>query len=420
MSDTATTSTAAALPVPEPGLTPAEVIRRAEALRPRLLEEQAATEERTFYGEEMHRAFSDAGFYRILQPRLFGGYEFDVPTFYRVIIEVSRGCPSSGWCLSLNAAHALQAGAFYSERAQREMFGPDGEFRCAARDTPRGTARPVEGGYVVNGTWDYCSGSPWSTHLMAGAMIEDGSGDVEYDQFSGRQLLVTVPRESWEIIHDWGNMIGLRGSGSHSVRVSDAFVPEHMVHALNLLDVDVSDGTPGGRLHGNPMYAGRQVGFFGGELASIAVGAAKAALDEYERLISTKKTTFSPHVLRARHHDYQRTLGQTMGMVDAAEATIVRIGQLYMEYCAAAATGEREFTMEMDYRLDQMAIQAGFLAYSATDQLVRTAGSSPMANGARMQRYLRDLLQYRTHMAASAWELMATTTAQQHLGSLLD
>ena len=69
----------------------------------------------------------------------------------------------------------------------------------------------------------------------------------------------------------------------------------------------------------------------------------------------------------------------------------------------------------MDYRLDQMAIQAGFLAYSATDQLVRTAGSSPMANGARMQRYLRDLVQYRTHMAASAWEVMATTTAQQHL-----
>jgi len=419
MSDTATKD-ATALPVPEPGLTPAEVIRRAEALRPRLLDEQTATEERTFYSEEMHQAFSDAGFYRILQPRMFGGYEFDVPTFYRVIIEVSRGCPSSGWCLSLNAAHALQAGAFYSERAQREMFGPAGDFRCAARDTPRGTARPVDGGYVVDGTWDYCSGSPWSTHLMAGAMLEDGSGTIEYDQFSGRQLLVTVPRESWEIVHDWGNMIGLRGSGSHSVRVDGAFVPEHMVHSLNLLDVDVSDGTPGGRLHGNPMYAGRQVGFFGAELASIAVGSAKAALDEYERLISSKRTTFSPHVLRARHHDYQRTLGQTMGMVDAAEATIVRVGQLYMEYCADAASGERPFTIEMDYRLDQMAIQAGFLAYDATDQLVRTAGSSPMANGARMQRYLRDLVQYRTHQAASSWEAMATTTAQQHLGPILD
>jgi len=86
----------------------------------------------------------------------------------------------------------------------------------------------------------------------------------------------------------------------------------------------------------------------------------------------------------------------------------------------ANASGEQPFTVELDYRLDQMAIQAGFLAWQAADLLVRTGGSSPMANGARMQRYLRDLTQYRTHMAASNWELMATTTAQFHLQSFLD
>ena len=186
MSDTATKD-ATALPVPEPGLTPAEVIRRAEALRPRLLEEQAATEERTFYSEEMHRAFADAGFYRILQPRMFGGHEFDVPDFYRVIIEVSRGCPSSGWCLSLNAAHALQAGAFFSERAQREMFGPGGDFRCAARDTPRGH-RPT-------GRWRL----PRRRHvgLLLGQPVvdaSDGRGDARGR--SGRSSTTSSPAGS--------------------------------------------------------------------------------------------------------------------------------------------------------------------------------------------------------------------------------
>jgi 3-hydroxy-9,10-secoandrosta-1,3,5(10)-triene-9,17-dione monooxygenase len=138
-------------------------------------------------------------------------------------------------------------------------------------------------------------------------------------------------------------------------------------------------------------------------------------LDEYERIITTRKTTFSPHVLRARNHDYQRTLGQAMGMVDAAEAIILQVGRRYMDYCHAAAIDDQPFTLEMDYRLDQMAIQAGFLAWQAADVLVRTGGSSPMANGARLQRYLRDLTQYRTHMAASQWELMATTTAKLHL-----
>lgn len=405
---------------PEPDLTPATVIARAEALRPHLLEEQAATEERTYYSEETHEKFREAGFYRILQPRMFGGYEFDVPTFYKVIIEVARGCPSTGWCLSLASAHGLQAASYFDEQAQQEMFGPDGEFRAATRDTPRGTARKVEGGYLVNGTWDYCSGIPWSTHFMAGAMVEeDEDGTIEFDQFSGRQLLLVLEKGQWEQLNDWGNMLGLRGSGSHSVKVEDAFVPDHMLHKLNLLDVDVSNGTIGAELHGNPMYAGRQLGFFGAELASIAVGAGKAMLDEYERIITTRKTTFSPHVLRAMNHDYQRTFGQAMGMVDAAEAIVLQVGKRYMDYCSASASGEQEFTLEMDYRLDQMAIQAGFLAWQAADLLVRTGGSSPMANGARLQRYLRDLTQYRTHMAASQWELMATTAAKLHLEPLI-
>jgi hypothetical protein len=77
--------------------------------------------------------------------------------------------------------------------------------------------------------------------------------------------------------------------------------------------------------------------------------------------------------------------------------------------------GTGPFTVEMDPRLDQMAIQAGVRAWNAADVLVRTGGSSPMHNNARMQRYLRDLTMYRTHMAASAWEEMATTAARFHL-----
>src|SRR5262249_6597044 len=83
------------------GVTPDELVARADALRPRLLEEQAATEERGYYSEELHDAFREAGFYRIFVPRSYGGLELDVPTFYRVIASVSRGCPSTGWMLAL-------------------------------------------------------------------------------------------------------------------------------------------------------------------------------------------------------------------------------------------------------------------------------------------------------------------------------
>jgi 3-hydroxy-9,10-secoandrosta-1,3,5(10)-triene-9,17-dione monooxygenase len=58
------------------------MIARAVALRPKLRAQQDENDERGTYSEELHRDFIKAGFYRCTQPRMFGGYEFSVATFY--------------------------------------------------------------------------------------------------------------------------------------------------------------------------------------------------------------------------------------------------------------------------------------------------------------------------------------------------
>ena len=68
---------------PETGLTPAQIIARAAEIGPTLVERQAETEERTSYAPDTHEAFREAGFYRLLVPRRYGGYEFDIATFVR-------------------------------------------------------------------------------------------------------------------------------------------------------------------------------------------------------------------------------------------------------------------------------------------------------------------------------------------------
>jgi 3-hydroxy-9,10-secoandrosta-1,3,5(10)-triene-9,17-dione monooxygenase len=130
-------------------VTSREIVARAEALRPALLERQAEAEELTYYPESTHREFLEAGFYRILQPRRYGGLELDVPTFVRVIMEVSRGCVSTGWCLCLSSAHVLQVASAFGEEAQEEIFGDDGDFRCASFGAPVGVAEPVDGGWEI-------------------------------------------------------------------------------------------------------------------------------------------------------------------------------------------------------------------------------------------------------------------------------
>ena len=66
----------------------------------------------------------------------------------RMTHELARGCVSTGWCVSLASAHALQIASWWGEQAQAEIFG-DGDFRCASVAAPIGTATRVDGGWEL-------------------------------------------------------------------------------------------------------------------------------------------------------------------------------------------------------------------------------------------------------------------------------
>jgi 3-hydroxy-9,10-secoandrosta-1,3,5(10)-triene-9,17-dione monooxygenase len=388
-----------ALAVPEPGLTPQELIARAAALKPLLREQQAENDERGFYSQELHEAFLNAGLYRTLQPRLFGGYEFDIPTFYRAMLEISHGHPSAGWCLTLCASHPFLIASHWSEQAQRELFGADGHFAAPHRVPPQGVLTPVDGGYRLTGQWDFCSGIPYSTHLVCGARVEIPGGPPEI-------FCVAVPRACLRILDDWGGdrTLGMRASGSNSVEIKDAFIPRHYAVPMQGLFTraeDMINGTPGTRLHGNPMYLGRVAGPYHMSLITPVIGAAKAALDEYQEIIRTKKTTFPPIVPRAEHEDFQRAFGQATILADAAENLMIRGGEVYMEMCHRWAADGTLITAEQNIRLWAMLQQAGLMACDAVELLFKTAGTSVTRKGSRMERYLRDAQMYRVHPSAN-------------------
>src|SRR5919197_1997628 len=132
-------------------VTPEELVARAAALRPELVARQAEVEARTTYSEEMHRAFEEAGFYRMYVPRRYGGLEVDVPTFARVAIELGRGCISTAWGMCLAANHALQVASWFPGQLQDEVFG-GGDFRAASVAAPTVTAKRDGDGWILDGT----------------------------------------------------------------------------------------------------------------------------------------------------------------------------------------------------------------------------------------------------------------------------
>src|ERR1700756_1080484 len=128
--------------------TAAEVVARIAELREQLREEQAETEARRYHSESLHRALVESGVYRMLLPRMWGGFELSMGDFYTAVAEAARGCPSTGWCVCLAGSHVLTVSSIFSEAVQSEIFAPDGDFRCPARALPHGTATLTNDGWA--------------------------------------------------------------------------------------------------------------------------------------------------------------------------------------------------------------------------------------------------------------------------------
>jgi len=404
--------TQSVLPVPEPDLTPRQLIARAAALRPMVQADADAAEERGTYSDELHREFLKAGLYRTLQPRMFGGYEFSIDTFYRAMLEISWGDPGIGWCLTLCASHPFLVASHWDEAAQRDFFA-DGFYASPHRPAPMGTATPTQGGYIIDGVWDYCSGIPHSSHFVGAAAVLDGKNPPDV-------VNVVIPKHQVTVLPDWGGdkTLGMRASGSNSVKVDKVFIPAHHAVATPRMWAEgesMVDGTPGTRLHGNPMYLGRVMGPYHMSLVTPVIGAARAALDEFEKIIKTRTTMFPPTVKRAEHPDFQRTYGQAVTLTDAAEAIMVRTGQMYMEYCARWAETGQVISVEDNLRLWGQMQHAGQLATQAVDIIFNNSSSAAAKKGQRIQRYQRDCLMYRSHIS-SQFLNFAGPIARTHLG----
>ncbi len=382
------------VPAPEPELTPGEMVNRAIALRPLLNEQSAETEQRTYPSDEIHRACIDAGFYRCYVPRRYGGYEFGAPTFMRVVQELSRGDVSTGWCIALTAAHALQVASWWPEQAQDEIFG-EGDFRAASVAAPVGRAMRVGDEWDLIGKVAYCSGIPLSTHYMGQALIAGEEGKT-----TERMLLFVAPRSEFEILDDWGGLMGLKGTGSNTITFDHGRVPsDWAIEDAFMVDFDVAGrGAPGVKLHNNSMYGGRALCCFTMTLTAVAVGGAYQALDEYEGMMNTKMTPLPPIRPRRDDETFHRWYGSALAKIATAEAALYNAADQHMEACRRAAEDGVPYTYGEDMRIGCIAREAAIQAWEVFQgELFRTAGSSAATDGTRFERIYRDMSMLNSH-----------------------
>lgn len=144
---------------------------------PTLRRNGVEAEDRRMIPDENIALLEKAGVFRAAVPRAHGGLDLDVAQQARIIAEVSRGCPSTGW-LTMVWLTSTWAASLYPDRAQQEVF-EGGSTRVSIVFAPTGTLTPTDGGYRLDGTWRFNSGVRGAGWDLLAAMVEHPDGTSE-------------------------------------------------------------------------------------------------------------------------------------------------------------------------------------------------------------------------------------------------
>lgn len=332
--------------------------------------------------EETVRELDEVGVFRGLQPRQFGGLELHAGTVLESVALLASACASTGWVAGVVAVHPWEMGLL-CERAQKEFWDDAPLVRLSSSYAPTGSVRPVEGGYLLSGQWRFSSGVDLCDWAILGGLLP-GAKDGDISAF-------VVKREDFEVDPDSWDVAGLRGTGSKTINVKEAFVPEWRSHRVS----DVAKGIiPGWEVNDRPLYHMPWMGgIFTYAIAAPAIGAAVGALNEYVQQTRTRVGAYGgPPV--ALNPGVQYRLAEALADVEDAR---LRMRATWDEFYAAVEGGATLVPPHLQARTRYEGARAISRCLHAVLSVFEVAGGSVMHNSNPIQRYLRDLLAMRNH-----------------------
>lgn len=291
--------------------TRSELLEQAGAMVPLLRSRALETERNRSIGLQTHRTFLQNGFYRVFQPKRYGGYEMPISMLVELGSELARGCGSSAWIFTNLATQNWIIG-MHQPAAQDDVWGVDPDALCASSfPTQGGAGRYVDGGIVLDGMWSFASGIDFADWENLQVFIPKESGPPDH-------RFVLVSKRDFTIHDDWF-VNGLCGTGSKSIILKDVFVPEHRVLNSQLIYGGPSPGSevnPGPLYKVPPLSVGTKV--FSGVALGLARGALELIVDEMSSRTSVGRVKMSelPTV--------QIRVAEASAEIDAAEALLLK------------------------------------------------------------------------------------------------
>jgi alkylation response protein AidB-like acyl-CoA dehydrogenase len=378
-----------------------EWVERARSLLPALRDRtEAANRARRIPAEtiaDLHRT----GLLRVLQPPRFGGLGGDCLAFTEVVNALAHGCGSSAWVFGVLAEHNWMI-ANFPEEVQREVWGADPHAVASSSFAPRGTCARVPGGYRLSGEWPFSSGCDHAQWAFVGAFV-DGPGAGRHS----RTFL--VPMCDIEIVDDW-RVLGLAATGSKTLRLREAFVPE--ARSLGQEEIRWA-ATPGRRLHGDLLMSRMPRMLFGSfTLASVLAGLAQRAV---ELFVDGTLDRVSRGIRVADLDSTQLNVAEAAAEADTA-ALLVR--DACRRNIALVASGTPITDGDLA-RTRRDAVYCARLASRAVERVYHASGASVLDLDHPMRLVFCDATAAAAHVFLN-WELGARPFGQALLGLPID
>ena len=186
------------------------------------------------FAEKNFLELKERGVYKALIPKELGGHGVTYTELCNFLKDLAKFCPSTALTLSMHQ-HLIAVLTFKflnGDAPSKKILQVVAETDLILVSTgggdwlsSNGSATKVEGGYKINCVKAFCSGSPIGNVAVMSCAYDDGAKE-HILHFS-----VPLSSEGVEILNDWDAM-GMRGTGSNSIKFKDVFVPDEKVNLI--------------------------------------------------------------------------------------------------------------------------------------------------------------------------------------------
>jgi len=361
---------------------PTEIIARARAMIPALAQRSLEGRRQRRIPDETIADMQRAGFFRVLQPKRWGGYEMDLHTFYEIQLALAEGDMSTAWIYGVSGVHPWFM-ALLDDRAAQEVWRSDTCVLICSSLMPAGRATPAEGGYRLSGRWRYASCCEHCDWALLGAMVAtDGGRPPE-----GRIFL--LPRKDYGTIDTW-QVSGLQATGSWDVTVEDVFVPAYRSQSM-LANFRLNG--PGQALNTSSLYRLPFGQIFVRGISTAALGALQGMLNAFLDYGKTRVTRAGGR--SAENPFIQLLCAETAAAIDEMTNTLHRNFRNLHAYAKRGEIPPLEERLRYKFQSTEVTERCTLLAA----RIFKATGAAGLAEGLPFGGILADLMAGRQHIS---------------------